>query len=183
MSLNTATPVFNLNEVSQSGVDGIICGLKNSKAKDAFGMDTILLKTLKQSLIAPITTIINRSMNEGTFPNSWKSAVITPIFKSGDPAIKSNYRPISILPVVSKIAEKLVAEQLITHLNNSPYTLNPMQFGFRKKHSTEMAICFFLENMKSKLHAGGVIRAFFFKFGEGVWYRKPWNFNDQIILV
>lgn len=141
MSSNTATPVLNLNEVSRSRVDMIICVLKNSKARDVFGMDIMFLKAHKQSLIAPITSIVNWSINEGVFRNSWKSAVITPILKSGDSTITSNYRPISILPVVSKVAEKWVAEQLIKHLNNSPYTFHPMQFGFRKYHSTETANC------------------------------------------
>lgn len=112
---NTATPVLNLSEVSQ--LDVVVSGLKNSKAKDAFDMDTMFLKAHKQSLTAPMTNIINKSITEGTFPNSWKSAVITPIFKSTE---ISNYRPINILPAVSKVAEKLVAEQLIKHLNNSP---------------------------------------------------------------
>lgn len=94
---NTATPVLNLSEVSQFDVDRVICGLKNSKAKDAFDMDTMFLKAHKQSLIAPMTSIINKSITEGTFPNSWKSAIIIPIFISGDPMETSNYRPISSL--------------------------------------------------------------------------------------
>lgn len=101
----------------------------------------MFVKANKQSFIAPLASIINQSINEGVFPNSWKSAVITPVFKSGNPTSISNYRPISILPTVSKIAEKWTAEQLIKHVNNSPYTLNPMQFDFRKHHFTETAVC------------------------------------------
>lgn len=123
-------------------------------------MDIMFLKAHKQSLIAPITSIINKSINKCVFPNSWKSAVITPILKSGDPTIISHYRPISILPAISKISEKWVAGQIIKHLNNSPYTLNPMQFGFTKYQSTETALCFLLENMKSKIDAVGVIAVF-----------------------
>lgn len=59
-----------------------------------------------------MTSIINKFISEGTFPNSWNSAAISSIYKSGDPASVSNYRPISILSAVSKVAEKLVAEQL-----------------------------------------------------------------------
>jgi len=73
------------------------------------------------------------------FPKGWKSAIITPIFKSGDKTDITNYQPISILPAISKIAEKSLAKQLIEHLNNSPCKLHPMQFGFRAKHSTDTA--------------------------------------------
>lgn len=57
--------------------------------------------------------------------------------------------------------EKVKAEQIVAHTNNSPHTLNRMQFGFRKYHSTETAVCFFLENIKSKVDAVGVIGAVF----------------------
>lgn len=55
---------------------------------------------------------MNLSISQGMFPSAWKSSVIVPIFKSGDPHSASNYRPISILPIVSKIAEKLIATQI-----------------------------------------------------------------------
>ena len=63
-------------------------------------------------------------LKKGSFPKN--GGIIVPVHKSGDLADVSNYRPISILPVISKIAEKCVAEQLTTHLNSSLYTLLPM---------------------------------------------------------
>ena len=178
MPLNADNPFLNLCIVSQSQVDKAVCGLKSSKAKDAFCMDVTFLKYHKESFIAPLTTIINNSINESSFPEPWKCSVITPVFKSGNPAIPSNYRPISILPAVSKVMEKIVAEQIEDHLNNSPYTLNRMQFGFRKHHSTETAVCFFLENIKSKLDGGGVIGAVFIDL------RKAFDtINHQILLT
>ena len=72
-----------------------------------------------------------------------------------------NYRPISILPTVSKVAEKLVSEHIIEHLNTSTFSLHPMQFGFRAKYSTETANCFFTEQIKSKMDNGGVVGAVF----------------------
>ena len=84
----------------------VISSLKNSKAKDVFGLNSTFLKNYKESLIGPITKVTNTSIGLGMFPRVWKSAIITSIFKSGDPADVSNYRPISILPVVSKVVEK-----------------------------------------------------------------------------
>lgn len=60
-----------------------------------------------------------------------------------------------------KIAEKWVAEQIISHLNNSSFALHPMQFGFRNHHSTETANSFLLENIKSKMDKGGMVGAVF----------------------
>lgn len=63
---NTATPVLNLSEVSQLGV--VVCGLNNSKAKDAFDMETMFLKAHKQSLTTPMTSIINKSITVSIIP-------------------------------------------------------------------------------------------------------------------
>ena len=108
-------------------------------------MDAVMLKELSTTLTNPITKIINLSISQGMFPSVWKSAVVVPIFKCGDPLSTCNYRPISILPTVSKVAEKVVAEQIICHLNTSSFALHPMQFGFRANYSTETANCFFIE--------------------------------------
>uniref|UniRef100_A0A3P9HF32 Reverse transcriptase domain-containing protein n=1 Tax=Oryzias latipes TaxID=8090 RepID=A0A3P9HF32_ORYLA len=120
-----------------------------------------MLKDLCSSLTRPITKIINLSLSQKTFPSTWKPAIVSPIIKSGDLHSMSNYRPISILPTVSKIAEKLVAKQIINHLDTTLYSLHPMQFGFRANYSTETATCFFTENIRILLDRGGVVGAVF----------------------
>ena len=69
-------------------------------------MDTVFIKTHMEALIPSISNIVNWYINEGVFPSSQKTAIITPVFKSGDHTVISNYRPISILPAISKIAVK-----------------------------------------------------------------------------
>ena len=101
------------------------------------------------------------SFKQSTFPNAWKSAFVVPIFKAGEPTEVKNYRPISILPVVSKITEKVVAEQLTTFLNSGQDSLHPMQFGFRKNHSTEMATCYLFEKIKTNIDSGSAVGAVF----------------------
>ena len=160
-SVNTMEPAFSINTVSEIKITGIIRSLKPSKAKDSFGMDSTMLKDIGSSLANPITKIVNLSISQGQFPSIWKSAIVTPIFKSGDHHSACNYRPISILPIMSKVAEKCVAEQIIHHLNNSSFPLHPMQFGFRSNHSTETANCFFIEKIKSLLDKRGVVGAVF----------------------
>lgn len=84
-SVNTMEPASSSNIVPESKITGIIRSLKPSKAKDVFGMDSTMLKDLGSSLASPITKIVNLSISQGEFPSVWKSAIVTPIFKSGDP--------------------------------------------------------------------------------------------------
>ena len=72
----------------------------------------------------------------------------------------NNYRPISILPALSKILEKAVATQLTKHLESNTH-LHPLQFGFRAKFSTESANCFLLEQIKSYIDKGNLVGAVF----------------------
>lgn len=122
--------------------------------------DTAFLKEHKESLIPALTKVINQSINESTFPTVLKTAIVKPVFKSGDKLQVSNYRPISILPTISKVLEKVVAEQLMEHLD-SLEMLHPLQFGFRKHYSTETACSYFLEDVKSSLDGGGIVGAVF----------------------
>jgi len=176
-TVKTVEQALTLRAVSELDVTRTITSLKPSRAKDIFGMDVIMFKELSESLVNPITKIINLSVSQGMFPCAWKSSVIVPIFKSGDPHSASNYRPISILPIVSKVAEKLMAAQITNYLNNSYFALHPMQFGFRANYSTEMANCYFTEKVKSLLDKGGVVGAVFLDL------RKAFDtLNHRILL-
>ena len=154
-------PAFELETVTESDVGRVIGSLRSSRAKDVIGMNTVMLKELSASLACPITQLVNLSIAQEIFPDVWKLAAVSPIFKGGDQQSICNYRPISVLPVVSKVVEKLVAEQIINHLNTSSYSLHSNQFGFRTNHSTETANCYLIEKIKSMLDKGGVVGAVF----------------------
>ena len=64
------------------------------------------MKAIKQEIVKPLTFIINQSLKTGTFPDRLKVARVRPLFKNGDNQLITNYRPISILPSLSKIFEK-----------------------------------------------------------------------------
>ena len=102
-------------------------------------IDSKLLVSVQPHIVKPLTYIFNLSLEKGTVPSELKVAKIIPIYKDDDPAVFNHYRPISILPVISKVLEKLVYQKLVKHLdeNNIIYT---HQYGFRKKHSTHMAL-------------------------------------------
>ena len=116
----------------------IINGLKT---KTSYGIDklsTKLLKEIKHELLNPITLIINQSLNNGIFPDLLKIAKISPIYKKDDKTKLSNYRPISLLPSISKIFEKVICNQIHCHFKSNNLFYNN-QYGFRSHHSTEMA--------------------------------------------
>ncbi len=120
----------SISEVDEDKISQIINQLNNSRAKDIFGMDTVFVKTYSACLLKPLVNLINVSIREGKFPSNWKTSIITPIFKAGSVDAVHNYRPISILPAISKILEKLVAEQLINFLEKHDL-LHSKQYGFR----------------------------------------------------
>ena len=109
-------PVFDLEEITEVEVKNIISGLRSSKARDADDLDTNFIKTHIDGLIEPTTMLVNESISAREVPSSWKVATVTQIFKSGDKAMMSNYRPISIPPCVSKVAEKWVSKLITKHL-------------------------------------------------------------------
>ena len=111
-----------------------------SKVKTAksFGIDNISSYFMKLALPYienSLAFLFNTSIETSQFPDSWKVARITPIFKDGDKTEKSNYRPISVLPVISKLFEKLVFNQLYQYMKeNGLFTSD--QSGFLRLHST-----------------------------------------------
>ena len=91
-------------------------------------------------VIAPhLLHIVNSSLVTGAVPAAWKTAIVTPLFKSGDRCEPSNFRPISILSIVGKLCERVVGNQLASYLTEHNI-LCAEQHGFRPGHSTESAM-------------------------------------------
>ena len=92
------------------------------------------------SAIAPsLTDIFNMSIDSNQFPSDWKAARVIPLFKKGQWSILDNYRPISILPVVTKIMERLLYNQIFDYFAKKDL-LSKHQFGFRPFHSTSSTL-------------------------------------------
>lgn len=132
------------NRFKPSPVDceTVILTVKNLKGSSAYGSDGISLRFIKDSLYMIafyVTIIINTSIVTNTYPALWKLSHVVPIFKSGDRDEVSNFRPISLLPVLSKILEKIIANQLSRYLEIN-HLISDSQHGFRPKLSTETAL-------------------------------------------
>ena len=102
---------------------------------------TKLLKSCIDVLVQPITHLINLSLSEGIFPDTFKQAVVSPLLKKHSlPKDElSSYRPISNLNFVSKLLEKIIYSRLCSHLESFP-SLSPFQSAYRKFHSSETAL-------------------------------------------
>ncbi len=117
----------------------VILAVKSFKETNSYGCDEISFRFIKDTLFVIIfylTCIINTSIITGIFPGKWKHALVVPFFKTGDINNVSNFRPISVLPTLSKILEKIVANQRL-HFLETKKLLSKCQHGFRSRLSTE----------------------------------------------
>ena len=108
----------------------------------AVGVDQInsfVIKSLLPRISTVLVHIVNLSFEHGIFPENWKKAIITPIPKIPIPLSPSDFRPISILPSLSKIIEKLANIQIVAYLLEHNF-LDPYQSAYKKHHSTQTAL-------------------------------------------
>ena len=130
---------FFLQSASEQKVTEICSSFRSGTAP---GYDSISMNVVKESfnlICAPLTYIINLSLNSGVLPQEMKIARVIPLFKSGDKSLFTNYRPVSVLPVFSKFLERIVYNRLINCLNKYDI-LSRNQYGFRKNYSTAHAL-------------------------------------------
>ena len=121
--------------------------IKSLKSKGTSGYDGISSKILKQcvhTVIKPFTYICNLSLTTGVFPERCKPAIIRPIYKKGDHSEINNYRPISLLPTISNILEKVLLNRLSQHFESNNL-LTSSQYGFWKNVHIDDAIFFLLD--------------------------------------
>ena len=113
-------------------------------------ISNIMLKKAHDPLIRPVTLLINQTLSTGIFPKSLKISRIKPLFKQGKSCQFTNYRPISLLPSMSKIYEHVVFEQLLNYMEDNKLFYED-QFGFRPGHSTELASLRFVDTLVSQM--------------------------------
>ena len=147
--------------------------LECSKATGLDGIGLRIFQTAASVVSPSIAMLINKSIATGTFPDQLKQAKVFPIFKSGRKSDPSSYRPISILPTVSKNFEKHVNKHLMGYLNKHNLLLES-QSGFRHKHSCQTALT---DNWSECIDKGDMIGASFKDF------RKAFDLVDHSILI
>eukprot|EP00794_Sanderia_malayensis_P019561 gene19561-21491_t len=144
---------FIFNVVSRREVEQQLKSVKRNKATGLDDLPPGLIKDSAELISAPLTHLINLSLKTSIFPTDWKAAKVIPTHKSGVHSNPDNYRPISVLPVISKVIEKIIHRQLITYLGKNNL-LTKSQFGFRPKLSTEYAVTILLDSIRVNVDKG-----------------------------
>lgn len=150
---------FYLFPTSADEVTAVIRNLKTTSA----GLDDISpshIKLIALSISDILAHVINLIFKKGTFPRELKRARVTPVFKKGDRSLVTNYRPICVLPFLSKVIEKLFEKRLTNYLRKFSI-LTDFQFGFRTGYSTDLALLYLTEFLKQAIDDGSLAGSVF----------------------
>ena len=128
-----------LNEIDPGEVFSALSSLDTKKSGDIYGLTPYVLKQGGSELSGKLSVIFNASFANGVFPEQLKLAKITPIHKGNSKTTPGTYRPISLLPIIGKVFEKLMYKRLISYFDMNKTIINS-QYGFQKLKSTEHAI-------------------------------------------
>ena len=150
------TPPSSLSDISISELDVFraLRSLDVSKAKGCDGISPMLLNHCALALYQPLHHLFSQSLSQNYLPTDWRTHLIKPLFKSGDKGSIRNYRPIFLLPIVSKVLEKLVYNGIVDFVSDS---VSVSQFGFLRGRSTLQQLLVFFNILLSSSSQTDVI--------------------------
>ena len=128
-----------LSPCDKNDILKIINSMPNKHSAGNDDIPSVVLKCVGDCIAEPLCHIINLCMENVKYIDVFKVAKVIPVFKKGGVELVNNYRPISLLPVVSKIFERIIYDKMVSFLNKHGI-LSESQYGFRKCHSTQHAI-------------------------------------------
>ncbi|MEW8547445.1 MAG: reverse transcriptase family protein [Candidatus Thiodiazotropha sp.] len=167
---------FDIPEINTSFVRKFLTTLDCTKATGLDDIGPRLLKIAPDILSGSIAFIVNKSLISGIFPDIWKEAKVNPVFKSGSKDDVNNYRPISILPTLSKLIEKWINTKFMSFLNGHKL-FHQRQSGFRSGHSTESALTLMIDSWLKAINDGKLVGCVMVDF------RKAFDLVDHKILM
>ena len=126
---------FMLHEITENTVGKLVDRIKIGVATGADGISARIIKDCKEEILPALTSLVNLSFKISTFPESMKEATIKCIHKKNSTEDPANYRPLSILPIMSKIFERAAVDQIVTFLESNNL-ISRNQHAYRKRHST-----------------------------------------------
>ena len=125
--------------------------LDSNKAADIFHISPAILRDLTDTRAPLLTILFNKAVSENTYPDTLKITKVIEIYKSGDTTSPSNYRPISLLPIIAKIFDSLINTQIMTHLLKHNL-ISPTQYAFRPHSNTTTALQSIINNIFKHKH-------------------------------
>ena len=139
--------------VDEGTVSRLLRTINTRKAPGPDGVSPYLLKHCAGELSKPLTLIFRQCLSSCIWPTAWKEARVTPVHKKRDKNDPTNYRPISLLSVVSKILERVIVEQLTCHLDRH-HLISHRQYGFRKGRSASDLLLLLARTWHEALDSG-----------------------------
>ena len=120
---------------------------RNNKKKKNLSIDTTkILKELHHEIAPILTLIFNLSLETGVVPIDWRTADVVPVYKKGSKSKASNYRPISLTCIASKLLEHILVSNIMSHFDDNNL-LSQYQHGFRSEHSCESQLISFTQEV------------------------------------
>ena len=151
---------FSIPRISETQISSIVMKMKAKHSSGYDGVSNYLLKSLIHVIKLPLCVVFNKSLQTGVFPNLMKLAKLIPLHKGGERDVCDNYRPISLLPIISKILERHVHKHMVKFLDEN-HILYPHQFGFRERHSTTDVIMSLIGEMLKALDSDLMVLSLF----------------------
>lgn len=162
--------------ITKNEIETITATFQDNKSPGPDNIGPKLLKSVLNCVADPLLYMFNLSFTSGCVPQSLKVAKVIPLFKKGDKSSPSNYRPISLLSIFDKLLEKLMHKRLYIFLSKNSI-LHQYQFGFRKNHSTCLALIELLDCLYSHIDQSDIVLGMYFDL------QKAFDTVDHQILL
>lgn len=130
---------FKWTRVTSLEIYSIVAKLGSSHSEDFYGFSNFIFKSIIDIIVIPLTYLINLMLSVGVYPESLKITLVVPVYKKGDKKSPDSYRPISLVPIVSKVIEHCIKEQLCNYFESN-HLISSSHFGFRSGLSTVKAV-------------------------------------------
>lgn len=147
---------FKVSTVSYDELRRTVRTLRNTGTCGIDGLPTIFVKRTFTVIGHVILNVVNNSLHTGHVPDSWKKALVYPIHKGGALNDPSQFRPISVVPLLAKITERIVQTQLYSYFSTNDL-FSPTQHAYRRNHSTETALLTVSDYILSAMNRGEVV--------------------------
>ena len=175
-SFNDKENVFQLQPVTYENIEKCIKMIRNDCSTGYDHISASFIKPVSEFLVSPISVITNNFIKINQFPDIWKLARISPIPKIQLPVELKDYRPVFILPILSKICERVVLEQ-ITNFIEKKLIYHHYQSGYRKNNLTEVLLAKLRDDIKKAVKASEITLAVFTD------YSKAFDTIDFSVLI
>ena len=148
--------------------EDVIDEIKSINKDKSCGPDEIDIKMLQELIdyvADPITNLLKKSVDQGTLPNDWREAIVTPVYKKGAKSKAENYRPISLTSIICKVLESIIKKHIVNHFINEKLFADE-QHGFMKGRSTTTQLLKFLDKCIQTYASGGVTDVIYLDFAK-----------------